>query len=69
LHYNVYGIGMPSLYGLHYQTFPCSTPVQGWVAVHMVDLYRPREPGCYDWLKSYSPVAKVGYTIWIYQIE
>ena len=69
LHYNVYGIGMPSLYSLHYQTFPCSTPVSGWVAVHMVDLYRPRAPGCYDWLKAYSPVAKVGYTIWIYRIE
>ena len=69
LHYNLYGIGTPSLYGLRYQTFPCQTPVQGWVAVHMVDLFRPREPGCYDWLKSYQPVAKVGYTIWIYRIE
>ena len=69
LHYNLYGIGTPSLYGLHYQAFPCRTPVQGWVAVHMVDLFRPREPGCYDWLKAYQPVAKVGYTIWIYRIE
>ena len=69
LHYNVYGIGMPSLYGLRTQTFPCATPVTGWVAVHMVDLFRPRFPGCYDWLKAYQPVAKVGWTIWIYRIE
>ena len=69
LHYNPYGIGTPSLYGLHHQTFPCQTPVKGWVAVHMVDLFRPRSPGCYDWLKTREPVAKVGYTIWIYRIE
>jgi 4-amino-4-deoxy-L-arabinose transferase-like glycosyltransferase len=69
LHYNLYGIGTPALYGLRYRTFPCQTPVKGWVAVHMVDLYRPRSPGCYDWLKAEKPVAKVGYTIWVYRIE
>jgi hypothetical protein len=60
--------GMPSLYGVNHQPLPCYTQVTGWVAIHLVDLYRPRDPGCYDWIKKYQLVEKIGYTIYVYRI-
>jgi hypothetical protein len=67
--YNPYGAGMPSLYRVPHQTFPCNEEFSGWIAVHLVDLYRPHTPGCYDWIKKYDePLKKIGHSIYIYQI-
>jgi len=53
-------------------------PPKGWLAVSLNQLMggiaKPapgfdQETGYYDWLKEYSPVAKAGYSIFIYRID
>jgi hypothetical protein len=58
----------PAHYGIKYESLPCETPPKpesGFIAASATVL---QVWGCYDWLKSYQPVDKVGYTIFIYEI-
>jgi hypothetical protein len=58
----------PGHYGIRYDPLPCESPAQpqtGFIAVSATAL---QVWGCYDWLKNYKPVDKVGYTIFIYNI-
>jgi hypothetical protein len=53
-------------------------PVKGWVAVSVNQLVGgtaepvpgfDQETGYYDWLNSYTPVARMGYSILVYYID
>jgi hypothetical protein len=58
----------PAHYGIRYESLPCETPPKpesGFIAASATVL---QVWGCYDWLKNYQPVDKVGYTIFIYNI-
>jgi len=53
-------------------------PPKGWLAVSLNQLVGgiaepvpgfDQETGYYDWLKEYSPVAKAGYSIFIYRVN
>jgi 4-amino-4-deoxy-L-arabinose transferase-like glycosyltransferase len=72
-----FGVERPGEYGLRSQPLKGCRPVTGLVAISTnvrEGLYRPHgqfgkpKPGCYDWLKSYEPVAHVGYSIFVYEI-
>jgi hypothetical protein len=52
--------------------------VKGLVAISTnvrEGLYKPHgflgtpQPGCYDWLKAYEPIAYLGYSIFVYDIR
>jgi hypothetical protein len=58
----------PAHYGIKFDPLPCETPPKpesGTIAASATVL---QVWGCYDWLKKYQPVDKVGYTIFIYNI-
>jgi hypothetical protein len=58
----------PAHYGIEFEPLPCEKPPKpdtGLIAASATTL---QVWGCYDWLKSYKPVDKVGYTIFIYDI-
>jgi hypothetical protein len=45
-------------------------PQTGWIAVSATLYQTVREPGAsFAWLDSYRPVAKIGYSIFVYKIE
>jgi len=70
--YTPYGSADPRAYGVNYQRIPCGRPAgPGIYALHIVEKLRPledRPPDCYQWLDKFQPIAKIGHTIWIYQI-
>ncbi len=39
----------------------------GWMVISVNELYR--EDGLYDWLKAKQPIAMIGYSHWIYEID
>ena len=64
-----FGGELPEARGIRYRPAPCA-PVQGIVAVsvtYLQGLYLD-DPRCYEWLRQYVPIARVGYTIWVYVI-
>jgi len=62
-----FGTADPRQYGVHYQKLPCrpDSETTGWIVVSSTAL---QTWGCYDWLKKYSPRARVGYTMFVYQV-
>ena len=44
---------------------------KGWVAISVTNLQNVRmvNKTCFDWLKNYHPVAKIGYSIFIYNLS
>jgi hypothetical protein len=65
-----YYAGMPRKWGIAFRPPPC-TPRRGTYALHAVEVHRPRrmEPGCLDWLTVEPPDERIGYSIYIYQVN
>ena len=65
-----YYAGMPRKWGVEYRPPPC-TPRRGTYALQAVEVHRPRriEPGCLDWLTVEPPDERIGYSIYIYQVN
>jgi hypothetical protein len=42
-------------------------PTSGWMVVGVNELFT--KEGKLDWLKAHEPVAMIGYSIWVYEIE
>ncbi len=65
-----FGGELPEERGIHYTWLPCH-PVRGVVAIsvtYLQGLYL-EDPSCYAWLREYTPVARVGHTIWVYDLR
>jgi len=65
-----FGGEQPEARGIHYKRLPCH-PVRGIVVVsttYLQGMYLDN-PGCYVWLRSYTPIARIGYTLWIYNLR
>jgi len=58
----------PAHYGIKYDPLPCVTPAKQETGLIAVSATALQVWGCHDWLKVHKPVAKVGYTIFIYDI-
>ena len=69
LFYTYYN-GDPAHWGITYEDPPC-TPQPGYYALHAVEVHRPKRiaPGCLDWLTVEPPDARLGYSIYIYQVN
>ena len=76
-----YGPSDPRIYGITYEPLRPGQPTAGTVAISVTflqGLYQCRgATGCYsdpiclrafNWLKQYEPIAKIGYSIFVYQI-
>jgi hypothetical protein len=58
----------PAHYGIRYEPLPCERPPKRETGLIAASATVLQAWGCYDWLKNYKPVDKVGYTIFIYRI-
>jgi len=60
----------PARRGIRYRPAPC-TPVRGVVVVsvtYLQGLYLDNRQ-CYAWLRAYRPTARVGHTLWVYDLR
>jgi 4-amino-4-deoxy-L-arabinose transferase-like glycosyltransferase len=55
-------------YGIKSDDLPCENPVKPQTGMIAASATAIQLWGCYDWLKAYRPVDKVGYTIFVYNI-
>ena len=62
-----FGTADPRHYGIDFEYLQClpPQPTGGLIAISATAL---QVWGCFDWLKQYEPVDKVGYTIFIYDL-
>lgn len=76
--YSVYSQSYQYYLGSRYQYLPPNTPTKGWVAIPVRLLQwgtaRPAHDNgwssnSYQWLKSYEPVTKIGYSVFVYNIN
>ncbi len=65
-----YYCGMPLMWGINYRPPSCA-PRRGTYALQAVEVHRPRhiEAGCLDWLTVEPPDERLGYSIYIYQVN
>jgi 4-amino-4-deoxy-L-arabinose transferase-like glycosyltransferase len=72
-----FGPEKPEDHGIRSRRLEECRPLKGLVAIStnvregLYKLHGPLgtpEPGCYDWLKAYEPVAYLGYSIFVYDI-
>ena len=58
------------MWGINYRP-PSCTPRRGTYALQAVEVHRPRhiEVGCLDWLTVEPPDERIGYSIYIYQVN
>lgn len=76
VHLAYFGRENPDTYGIRAMPLSGCEPVAGLVAISaniLQGLYAPRitdppVPGCYAWLRGYAPVARPGYSIFVYDI-
>jgi hypothetical protein len=68
LYYTFYN-GNPGRWGLAWEQAPCQ-PTPGYYALHAVEVHRPKrmQAGCLDWLTLEPPDARIGYSIYFYQV-
>jgi hypothetical protein len=68
LFYTYYN-GDPPHWGIAAETPPCQ-PQPGFYALHAVEVHRPKRlpAGCLDWLTVEPPDARLGYSIYLYQV-
>jgi 4-amino-4-deoxy-L-arabinose transferase-like glycosyltransferase len=67
--YDYYGTADPEVWGVHSRSSFATggfTPMTGLVAVHAVLLYR--QPLAYTWLEGKEPIAKIGWSIFIFDL-
>ncbi len=65
-----FGGELPQMRGIVYKSLPCH-PVRGVVVIsvtYLQGLYLDN-PECYSWLRTKSPVAKIGHTLWVYDLR
>jgi 4-amino-4-deoxy-L-arabinose transferase-like glycosyltransferase len=55
-------------YGIHSEDLPCENPARPQTGIVAASATAIQAWGCYDWLRDYKPVDKVGYTIFVYDI-
>jgi dolichyl-phosphate-mannose-protein mannosyltransferase len=69
LFYTYYN-GDPAHWGITYESPSCE-PQPGFYALHAVEVHRPKRirPGCLDWLTVEPPDARIGYSIYLYQVN
>ncbi len=72
IYYNPDGPVDPLVYGINFQRIP-TTPVTGYIAISVNDYYGVSAPAPslrdrYQWLEKYTPIAHVGYSIFVYYI-
>jgi hypothetical protein len=58
----------PAHYGIQFDPLPCERPAKRETGLIAASATVLQAWGCYDWLKNYKPIDKVGYTIFIYRI-
>jgi hypothetical protein len=72
-----FGAETPEAHGLRSRPLRGCEPVGGLVAISanvLMGLYSARTsfarppPGCYDWLQAHEPVARPGYSIFVYEL-
>ena len=68
LYYTFYN-GNPGRWGLVWKQAPCE-PTPGYYALQAVEVHRPKrmQAGCLDWLTVEPPDARIGYSIYFYQV-
>jgi 4-amino-4-deoxy-L-arabinose transferase-like glycosyltransferase len=68
----------PAAYGVRGRPLPGCRPVQGLLAISASvrgglyaanDPFASPEPNCYDWLDRFEPVARPGYSIFLYDLH
>jgi len=78
-----FGTADPAYYGIQYRSlfapdssgladdFSPFNPAPGWYAVSATVLQGPfsSEPDLFDWFRRHEPVAKIGYSIFVYRVE
>ena len=69
IYYARYG-GQPGHWGIQFLPMPCE-PTAGQYALHAVEVHRPwrLEPGCLDWLTVEAPDERLGYSVYIYDVD
>jgi hypothetical protein len=77
-----FGTADPAYYGIRYRSlfksgssdivrdFAPMNPAPGWYAISATVLQGPfsPEPDVFDWFRRHEPVAKIGYSIFVYQV-
>lgn len=63
-----FGMALPEKHGIDYRPLPCE-PVKGTIAISVTLLEGRKGPSCYQWLKEGAPVEKIGYSIFVYEVE
>lgn len=71
--YNSDGPVLPQAYGINFNPIP-PYPVSGFLAISVNDYYgisapNPSMRDRYQWLRQYTPIARVGYSIFVYDIS
>jgi hypothetical protein len=69
LYYTRYN-GDPHHWGVSYEPPPCE-PKIGFYALQAIEVHRPKRmrSGCLDWLTVEEPDARLGYSIYLYQVD
>jgi hypothetical protein len=69
LYYTRYN-GDPLFWGIRGEEPPCE-PAPGYYALHAVEIFRPKRlpRGCLDWLTVEPPDLRLGYSIYLYQVN
>ncbi len=69
LYYTLYN-GNPHHWGVSAEAPPCE-PRPGYYALHAIEVHRPKNiaPGCLDWLTREEPDARLGHSIYLYQVN
>jgi hypothetical protein len=63
-----FGMALPEKHGINSRPIPCH-PVKGTIAVSVTLLEGRKGPSCYQWLKQRVPAEKIGYSIFVYEVE
>ncbi len=72
-----FGAERPERYGIRAKPLRGCKPVSGTLAVSASvyagayaagNALKPPIPGCFDWLRAHEPVARIGYSIFVYEI-
>ncbi len=69
LYYTTYN-GNPHHWGVFAEPPPCQ-PRPGFYALHAIEVHRPKNTpaGCLDWLTVEPPDERLGYSIYLYQVN
>ena len=65
-----FGTGNPGYYGIRYEKLKPFSLSKGIIVISATYLQSVHEArGSYDWLKCYAPIARIGYTMFVYNIK